>query len=317
MGDLYVPGLIWAMGNVAYRGFVPSLFQTLLGSARSVSDQWADLLEPWQPNLEKLKDKPALPPPSLTGIPSLPGMPPAILPAPPLSLDWVSRPAQPTTREDGDSNVGVVPAGQSKFLSDGTETLSDALPDPVVVGQQYAAGGSSGRPPRRGGGPPEGPVGRLISDVYEAKLRTLAELDPSNELLTTIQAPDWRPNQSHINKLDLEIIKARQRAPGAIDTQASGIGIGPFAQESIQARSGRRDWTEEERAEINRIGSRYGCHTCGTLQPGSTSGSFFLDHQSPTRLNPPGRNQVILPQCMSCSVRQGGLVSSAVKREKP
>lgn len=142
------------MGNVAYRGFVPCLFQTLLGS--SVSDQWADLLEPWQPDLEKLKQKSGLPDSSLTGNPDLPG----IQPVSPLGLDWAGVPAQPTTRDDGDANANSVPAGRSRFLSDGTQTLSDALPDPVVVGQQYAAGGSSGRPPRRGGSAiPEGPVG--------------------------------------------------------------------------------------------------------------------------------------------------------------
>ncbi len=302
------------MSSVAYRGFDPRQFKTLLGSARSVSDQWADLLEPWQPALEKLKDKSELPPPpSLAGSPGLPG----ILPAPRPGLDWANRPTQPAPRQDNDSNVGILPAGQSTFGSDGTETLSDALPDPVVVGQQYAAGGSSGRPARRGGGPPEGPVGRFISQVYQAKLRTFAELDPSNELLTTIQAPDWRPDQSHINRIDLEIIKARQRAPGAIDSQASGIGIGPFARESIRARSGNRDWKEEERLENNRIGYQNGCHTCGTREPGTIGGNFILDHQSPTRLNPPGQDQIILPQCLSCSVRQGGLISRAVRREKP
>jgi hypothetical protein len=232
-------------------------------------------------------------------------------------LDGANQSNQPTTRQVAESSVGALPAGQSKFLSDGTETLSDALPDPVVGGQQYAAGGSSGRPPRRGGGAPEGPAGRFISQVYEAKLRTLAELDPNNELLTTIQAPDWRPRQSHIDKIDLEIIKARQRIPGAIDSQASGIGIGPFAREAMPARSGNRVWTEEERLKNNENGYQNGCHTCGTREPGTVGGNFILDHQSPTRLNPPGQNQIILPQCLSCSVRQGGLISSAVRREKP
>jgi ABC-type transporter Mla subunit MlaD len=170
------------MISVAYRGFDPRLFQTLLGNARSVSDEWADLLEPWQPDLEKLQNRSGPPLPSLHNNPKLAG----VLPASPSDLDGANQSNQPTTRQVAESSVGVLTAGQSKFLSDGTETFSDALPDPVVVGQQYAAGGSSGRPPRRGGGPPEGPVGRFISQVYEAKLRTLAELDPNNPLLTTI-----------------------------------------------------------------------------------------------------------------------------------
>lgn len=186
-----------------------------------------------------------------------------------------------------------------------------------VVGQQYAAGGSSGRPPRRGGELPEGPVGRFISQVYEAKLRTLAELEPNNKLLTTIQAPDWRPRQSNIDQIDVEIIKARQRVPGAIDTAESRIGIGPFARESIPARSGRRDFTEQERAEVTRFGYLYGCHTCGTRDPGSATGNFSLDHQRPTRLNPLGEGQGLFPQCMSCMHRQGGLIAKEVTREEP
>lgn len=187
-----------------------------------------------------------------------------------------------------------------------------------MVGQQYAAGGSSGRPPRRGGSAiPEGPVGRFISQVYEGKLRTLAELEPNNRLLTTIQAPDWRPRQNDIDKLDLEIVKARQRAPGAVDSEASGIGIGPFGREAIPARSGARDCTPQEREDINRLGYTYGCHTCGTRDPGTGSGYFVLDHQTATRLNRPGDRQFLFPQCISCMYRQGGLVSNAVRREKP
>src|SRR6476619_1277271 len=134
------------MSSAAYQGFDPRQFKTLLGSARSVSDQWADLLEPWQPDLEKPKDKSGLPSPSLSGIPGLAG----ILPVSLRGLDPANRPTQPSTRQDNDPNAGILPARPSTFLSDGTETLSDALPDPVVVGQQYAAGDPSGRAARRG-----------------------------------------------------------------------------------------------------------------------------------------------------------------------
>jgi hypothetical protein len=287
--------------------FKPWLYQTLLGIARPVSDYWADLYEPWQPDLEKYKAEPNLSPvPPFAGSEVLPVFPTR-------SGNGVIAFGQPVAR-DKDDNSGFAPAAETRRLADGNEILSDAAPGPVVVGQQYA---QAARPPRRGGGPPEGPVGRLLSDVYQAKLRTLRELEPSNRFLSTIQPPDWRPAQSDINRLDLEIAKARQRAPGAIDSQASGIGIGPFAREAIPARSGSRAWTPDERAEINRMGYIYGCHTCGTREPGTVGGNFFGDHQSPTRLNPPGQNQIVVPHCMSCSVRQGGLISSIVRREKP
>src|SRR3954447_20028263 len=40
------------MSNVAYPKPFPGLFQTLLGSARSVSEYWDDMFEPWQPKVE-------------------------------------------------------------------------------------------------------------------------------------------------------------------------------------------------------------------------------------------------------------------------
>lgn len=224
---------------------------------------------------------------------------------------------QSTVRQDSASDSASGLAPEARFPSDGTEILSDALPDPILVGQQYAAGGSSGRPPRRGSGPPETPVGRFLSGVYEGKVRTLAELEPNHKLVTQIRAPDWRPNQRDIDKIEEELIRVRQRAPGAIDTQASGIGIGPFARESIHARSGKRDFTEQERAEVTRLGTLYGCHTCGTRDPGTATGNFSLDHQRPTRLNPFGEGQRIFPQCLSCMYRQGGLIAREVTREEP
>jgi hypothetical protein len=208
-------------------------------------------------------------------------------------------------------NSSFEPASETRFLSDGGETLSDADPDPIQAGQQYAGG----RPTRRGGGPPEGPAGRLLSDVYEAKVRTLAKLEPNNPYVTQFRDPNWRPRQSHIDRLEEELIKARQRAPGAIDTQASGIGIGPFARESLPARSESRYFNEEERIDGNRLGSLYGCPTCGTRMPGTASGNWVLDHQQATRLNPLGEGQRLFPQCLSCSARQGGLISSKVGRQ--
>jgi hypothetical protein len=298
------------MDKLPYAGFKPWLLQTLLGSALPVSEHWADMFEPWQPDVEKRPNEPALQSLSLHEIPEVAGTLPRSSP------NSAGQAWPPSAEQERGSESAFGPVRESKFLDNGTETLSDAPPDPVLVGQQYAAGGSSGRPSRRGG-LPETPVGRLLSGVYEGKLRTLAEIEPTNENVTQFRAPDWRPRQSDIDKIDLEIILARQRAPGASDTQASGIGIGPYARESIPARSEKRNFTEQERAEIARLGYRHGCHTCGTRDPGTTTGNFTLDHQRPTRLNPYGEGQRVLPQCMSCMQRQGGLIAREVTREKP
>lgn len=218
----------------------------------------------------------------------------------------------PVARQDAPENVGFNNAQELGLLSERAETLSDALPDPVLVGQQYAAGGSSGRPPRRGGGPPEGLIGGNISTFYRIHQEALRKLEPNNRKLTTIQSPDWRPTQRDVNEIHQEPLEAKQRAAGAIDTKTSGMGIGSFARESIPTRSSNRDFTAREREEINRIGHRYGCHTCGSRDPGTSSGNFILDHQRASRLNSPDQPQLLFPQCLSCSARQGGLISSAV-----
>jgi hypothetical protein len=83
------------------------------------------------------------------------------------------------------------------------------------------------------------------------------------------------------------------------------FGIGPYAGESIPARSAARNFTRAERAEINRIGAKTGCHTCGTKNPGTMYGNFVLDHQTPSALNWEGAAQRLYPQCKACSDAQG------------
>jgi hypothetical protein len=262
------------------------------------------MLEPWQPPVEKTSVDWKVLPSSLYGNSDVIGELP--------TGNNANQPKQAALNQVG---AGSGPVSEPMLLNDGTEILSDALPDPVIAGQRYAAGGSSGRGSRRGGPSPEGPVGEIISTFYRTHREALRELEPNNRKLTTIQSPDWRPTQRDVDEMYRELLEARQRAPGAVDTKESGIGIGHFATESIPARSSSRDFTVLERAEINRIGSRYGCHTCGSRDPGTTSGNFILDHQRPSRLNPTGEAQHIFPQCLSCSARQGGLISRKVERE--
>jgi RHS repeat-associated protein len=85
----------------------------------------------------------------------------------------------------------------------------------------------------------------------------------------------------------------------------SAVGIGERAGESITARSSARNFSTAERAEINRIGSTTGCHTCGTTNPGTRTGNFVPDHQPANALNTSGGPQRLYPQCISCSREQG------------
>ncbi len=87
----------------------------------------------------------------------------------------------------------------------------------------------------------------------------------------------------------------------------------PFAGESIPARGPGRDFTPQERAEMNRIGDESGCHTCGARDPGTKSGNWICDHQPVSCLNPEGGAQALYPQCLGCSRRQGGDARQALK----
>jgi hypothetical protein len=135
----------------------------------------------------------------------------------------------------------------------------------------------------------------------EAAIRRVQELDPN-----------WRPTPSLTETVEGEIAAAQAEAHEAEARSAElgriGIGPGPFADESIPARGPARDFAPSERSEINRIGSRTGCRTCGTVVPGTPSGNFVPDHQPPSGQNPLSRPQRLYPHCLRCSLRQGGWI---------
>ncbi len=89
-------------------------------------------------------------------------------------------------------------------------------------------------------------------------------------------------------------------------SRPSTLRPGPHSGESIPARGPGRDFTAAERRQVNDIGRRTGCHTCGTKDPGTKSGDFVPDHQPPNALNRGGGPQQLLPHCLECSRRQGG-----------
>jgi hypothetical protein len=130
--------------------------------------------------------------------------------------------------------------------------------------------------------------------------------------------PSWQPQTQSLTSGgtdgDIAALRARRDEAEAYLAllRARGIGPGPYAGDPADLPFGRE--TAAGRRQLNRSGDENGCHTCGTRSPGSTSGSWYWDHQNPTALNWSREPQVGYPQCRHCSDRQGGWVRS-IRRE--
>ena len=86
------------------------------------------------------------------------------------------------------------------------------------------------------------------------------------------------------------------------------IGPGPFAQEPIEL-SPVGELTDDMIGYNDIIGYGFGCHCCGTRDPGTKSGSFILDHELPETLNFGNWTYRFYPHCQTCVRRQGGHVN--------
>eukprot|EP00048_Salpingoeca_helianthica_P020332 m.6060 g.6060 ORF g.6060 m.6060 type:complete len:245 (+) comp4678_c0_seq1:101-835(+) len=87
--------------------------------------------------------------------------------------------------------------------------------------------------------------------------------------------------------------------------------LGAFEGGSIPAK-GAGYASEAEREQLQRIGKKSGCHTCGTR-----AGPFNGDHQPPNNITKQrrwwhfsSREQRFYPQCRPCSSRQGASLAS-------
>ncbi|WP_200955816.1 RHS repeat domain-containing protein [Massilia sp. Root418] len=102
------------------------------------------------------------------------------------------------------------------------------------------------------------------------------------------------------------------RTEGTKDT----LKPGEHAGESVPARGPDRDFNKGEREQMNEIGGTSGCHTCGTKDPGTSSGNFVPDHQPPNALNPSGGAQRLYLHCLTCSRTQGGQIRGEQTRKQ-
>lgn len=210
---------------------------------------------------------------------------------------------------DGSGGIGSLARPMGNIGINDPRVVSDADPDTVRPGQQYAQ-----NRPRSGG--------RVLINGQQFELtpaqaaRLSAAQARAEEAIGRVREVDgnWKPSPSAyqtpeglIRVYEAEALQAQARAS---ELSRMGIGPGPFARESIPARGPERNFTMTERDEINRIGFETGCHTCGIRAPGTKRENFVPDHQVPNGLNYGGRSQRLYPQCISCSWSQGGHVNN-------
>ena len=186
--------------------------------------------------------------------------------------------------------------------------LSDVSPDnDWQSGAQYAQNRARG-----------GPLlinGRMVTPTPGQAARLAVAEARSTDAINRVREidPNWRPSPGAYESVE-GLIRAReaeaqQAQARFLELQRHGIGPGPFAGDSIPARGPERDYRSWEIEQNNQNGTIWGCHTCGTFNPGTRSGNYVLDHQPPTAWNPLGLPQRLFPQCTTCSARQGGWIT--------
>jgi len=79
--------------------------------------------------------------------------------------------------------------------------------------------------------------------------------------------------------------------------------VGDYGGPSIPARGPGNNWNPDEKDFAREPGF---CHSCGTTDPGTKSGSWTLDHQPPSHICEPGEQQNLFRQCKTCMATQGG-----------
>ncbi|WP_329392110.1 RHS repeat-associated core domain-containing protein [Streptomyces sp. NBC_01716] len=90
---------------------------------------------------------------------------------------------------------------------------------------------------------------------------------------------------------------------------------GKHAGGSIDARNQSRAFNSAEIVDINKIGNKFGCHTCGTMSSGYPNGTWVKDHQPVSTFVDKSVPQQLFPHCRRCSSLQG-IAAAQFKRDK-
>lgn len=124
--------------------------------------------------------------------------------------------------------------------------------------------------------------------------------------------PSWspRPGVSQTAEGQIAHNNAVEREANAhyAKLRTEGVSFGPFAAERTDGPGPFTRPSARQRAELQRIGEQFGCHTCGARNPGTRSGAWIFDHQVPSALGGLNAGRWGVPHCALCSRRSGGYI---------
>lgn len=113
-------------------------------------------------------------------------------------------------------------------------------------------------------------------------------------------------DQSEYNKLT-----------GGMKNSTTTFSIGPHFEEDAWVPATKEKPNEMQKSTLNGIATK--CHSCGTTNPGTSSGTFIADHQPPSALVRYGLAtgyQILVPHCQSCSQAQSRAAAEFVRQCK-
>jgi hypothetical protein len=226
-----------------------------------------------------------------------------------------NQPRVPRGNPDGGRWVSGEASGSADGSGNTSEISSDLASDNQgKPGARYAQNLPRGR----------GPIlinGQLIQPTLrqEALLDALEGRSQAATQKVQTVLPNWRAPESVYSTIDGRIESLRAQAESAeakvLEMQDKGLLPGRYAGESIPARGPDRNYNSQERSDNKRNFEATGCNTCGTRTAGTPSGEPVLDHHPPSAITAPGTPQRLYPQCLTCSLMQGGYVR-ALTRQK-
>lgn len=158
-----------------------------------------------------------------------------------------------------------------------TRTPGSGLP--VVRAQSGPRPPAGGRPViLRPGVRLENPTPTQLARLEASRLAMNRAIEQVREV-----DPRWKPTPQLYETVDGEIAASdavmREAEARLVELANRLAKPGPHALEWLENHGRERRFHPAERRELNRIGRKFGCHTCGTTDPGTPSGNFIGDHQ--------------------------------------